>query len=181
MSTFSPWHELTWAKWITTVVVFFIVKDIASQFYRFLVFETFGDKWVALFLDPHLRRRCTKSKKGLVTGTINRHGLAWTKWTSTIVVCHKRGQSPTVLPVSYFIYVSSWSTLCVLISSMAPPVPPRVHCVNRVGMDESWSTYEEHNVLLRWIADDDVLFHPSPIWWACLCNEAKDTGASLRA
>ena len=49
-------------------------------------------------LDPHLRRRCTKSKKeGLVTGIVNSHGLAWVKWTITIIVFHKKRQSLTVL------------------------------------------------------------------------------------
>ena len=39
-----------------------------------------GDKWVALVLDPHLRRRCTKSKKGLVIGYSKQ------PWTSMIKV-----------------------------------------------------------------------------------------------
>ena len=42
--------------------------------YLFLIFS--GDKLVASIIDPHLRRRCTKSKKGLVLGIINSHGLA---------------------------------------------------------------------------------------------------------
>ena len=35
-----------------------------------------GDRRVALVLGLHLRRRCTKSKKGLVTCIVNSHGLA---------------------------------------------------------------------------------------------------------
>ena len=34
-----------------------------------------GDKGVALGFDMNLRRRCTKSKKGLVIGIVKSHGL----------------------------------------------------------------------------------------------------------
>ena len=60
-------------------------------------FDIASDKWVALVLDPHLRRKCTKSKKGLVIGMVNSHGLTWAKWKSTIIIFHKRRQSLTVL------------------------------------------------------------------------------------
>ena len=63
-----------------------------------------GDKWVALVLHLHLRRRCTYSNNGLVIGIVNSHGLAWAKWTSTIMVFHKRGESLTVLPFSCYLY-----------------------------------------------------------------------------
>ena len=56
----------------------------------------------SLVLDLHLRRRCTKFKNGLVIGIVNSHGLTWAKWTSTIVVFHKRGHSLMVLPFSCF-------------------------------------------------------------------------------
>ena len=45
-----------------------------------LILNFLGDKWVALVLDPHLRRRCTKSKKGLVIGYSKQ------PWTSMIKV-----------------------------------------------------------------------------------------------
>ena len=64
-----------------------------------------GDEWVALVLDPHLNRRCTKSKKSLVIGIINSHGLAWAKWTSTIVFCHIREDR-----ASRFYWLLVWNT-----------------------------------------------------------------------
>ena len=54
-------------------------------------------KWAASVLDPHLRRRCTKSKNDLIIGIIDNHGLALAKWTFTVVVFHSKGQSLTVL------------------------------------------------------------------------------------
>ena len=36
-------------------------------------------------------------------GIVNNHGLAWAKWTTTIIVFHSKGQSLTVLPFSCFI------------------------------------------------------------------------------
>ena len=59
----------------------------------YLNFTFLGDKWVALVLDLYLRRRCTKSKHGLVIGIIYSHGLTWAKWTSTIVVFHKEDRA----------------------------------------------------------------------------------------
>ena len=64
-----------------------------------LNFIFLGDKWVAWVLDLHLRRRCTNSNNDLVIGIVNSHGMAWAKWTSTILVFHTRGQSLTVLPI----------------------------------------------------------------------------------
>ena len=59
-----------------------------------------GDKRVFVVLDPHLRRRCTKLMKGFIISIIKSHGIAWATWTSTAVVCHKKGQSLTVLLIS---------------------------------------------------------------------------------
>ena len=36
----------------------------------------------------------------MVIGIINSHGLAWAKYTTTIVIFHKKGQNLTVLPFS---------------------------------------------------------------------------------
>ena len=38
-------------------------------------------------------------------GIVNSHGLAWAKWTTTIVVFHSTGQSLTVLPFSSYLEV----------------------------------------------------------------------------
>jgi len=41
-------------------------------------------------LGRYLRRKCTKSKKGLVTGIVNSYGLTQQKWTAIAIVIHKK-------------------------------------------------------------------------------------------
>ena len=69
---------------------------------KYLKFKFSDDKWIASVLNPHLRRRYTKSKKCLVIGIVDSHGLAWAKWTTTNVICHKKGQSLSAF-LFYFI------------------------------------------------------------------------------
>ena len=75
------------------------------------IFRFLGDNWVPSVLDPPLRRRCTKSKIGLVIGIVNSHGLAWAKWTAALVVFYGKGQSLTVLPFACFLCFSNFCQL----------------------------------------------------------------------
>ena len=81
----------------------------------------FGHHWTyaiqpskTSILDPHLRRGCTKSKRSLVIGTVNGHGPAWAKWTTTIIALHKKGQRLTVLP--FLVFVLSMHILLDVVS-----------------------------------------------------------------
>ena len=88
------------------------------------LFKCWVIKWVAIVLGLYLRRRCTKSKNGLVIGIVNSHGLAWAKWTSIIIVLHNRGQSLTVLPFScYDCYPGrgEWTTSRKNLAACHPP------------------------------------------------------------
>ena len=78
----------------------YLVSYIHFGSCKLIILKNLGDQWVASILDPHLRRRCTKSKKSLVIAIRNSHGLAWAKWITIIIVFHNTWQSLTVLPFS---------------------------------------------------------------------------------
>ena len=113
---FGLWKEEVQTLWKFWKSALFVVYNYFGNCYSF-IFKFLGDKWVASILDPHLRGRCTKFKKGFVIDIVDSHTLAWAKWTTIVIVFHKKGQSLTVLPFSYFPSLGPIYTLNSAISS----------------------------------------------------------------